>query len=98
MKTIDVIALLLVIIGGLNWGFVGLANYNFVDAIFGVNTTVTNVIYVLVGIAALWTLSILSRTITRRPIAATTRTAERTHIAKEEAPRETVPPSERVRQ
>ncbi len=47
------IALILVVIGGLNWGLVGLFNYNLVQAIFGTGT-VSSVIYVLVGLSALY--------------------------------------------
>ena len=56
MKAIDAIAMILLIIGGLNWGLVGLFNFNLVAAIFGANTTITNIIYILVGVAALWSL------------------------------------------
>ena len=50
---IDWLAMILVIIGGLNWGLVGLFNYNLVTAIFS-EGTVANVIYDLVGLAALY--------------------------------------------
>jgi uncharacterized membrane protein YuzA (DUF378 family) len=53
MKTLDLIAGILVIIGGLNWGLVGLFDFNLVDAIFGAGT-VANIVYILVGISALW--------------------------------------------
>ncbi len=51
---IDWIALILVIIGGLNWGLVGLMNINLVNAIFGSVEVVERLIYVLVGLSALW--------------------------------------------
>jgi uncharacterized membrane protein YuzA (DUF378 family) len=53
MKALEWIALILVIVGGLNWGLVGLLNYNLVTAIFG-DGTLTNIIYDLVGLAAIW--------------------------------------------
>lgn len=56
MKVAGSIALVLVIIGGLNWGLVGLFDYNLVDAIFGEGSTVARVVYSVVGVAALWTL------------------------------------------
>lgn len=56
MKAMDVIAMVLLIVGGLNWGLVGAFDFNLVAAIFGEDTTVTNVVYVLVGLAALWSL------------------------------------------
>jgi uncharacterized membrane protein YuzA (DUF378 family) len=51
--TLDWIAGILVIIGGLNWGLVGFFSWNFVEAIFGTGI-VTTIIYALVGISALW--------------------------------------------
>ena len=54
MKTLDMIAMILVLIGGLNWGLVGLFDWNLVDAIFGMMSVVSRIIYVLVGIAAIY--------------------------------------------
>lgn len=51
---LSLIALVLVIIGGLNWGLVGLFNFNLVTTIFGVGSMLTNAVYVLVGLAALY--------------------------------------------
>lgn len=60
---IDRIALLLAIIGGLNWGSVGLFRFDIVAWIFGGQTSiVARVIYTLVGLAALWCISLLFRT------------------------------------
>lgn len=56
MSTIDWIARVLLIIGGLNWGLVGVFRMNLVTAIFREGTTVSNVVYGLVGIAALYEL------------------------------------------
>ena len=52
MKAIHAIAFILVIIGGINWLLVGF-DYNLVDSIFGVGSTVAKVIYILVGISAI---------------------------------------------
>ncbi len=54
MKAPYVIALILIIIGGLNWGLVGVFNFNLVDAIFGKGAFLSRTVYTLVGIAALW--------------------------------------------
>ncbi len=51
-----VISKILVIVGGLNWGLVGLLDFNLVDSIFGVGSVASRVVYVLVGIAALLTI------------------------------------------
>jgi len=48
------IALILTVIGGLNWGLIGLINLNIVEAIFGVGSIITRVVYVIVGLAALY--------------------------------------------
>lgn len=56
MKVLNAIVLLLLIIGGLNWGLVGIANYDVVAAIFGPMTSLTKLIYDIVGIAALYQL------------------------------------------
>lgn len=53
MNALKVIALILVIIGGLNWGLVGLLDFDVVAAIFGEMSDVSRVIYVVVGLAAL---------------------------------------------
>jgi uncharacterized membrane protein YuzA (DUF378 family) len=53
-SVIDWIALVLVIIGGLNWGLVGIFQLDLVAKIFGSVTWLMNVVYILVGIAALW--------------------------------------------
>jgi hypothetical protein len=54
MNALDWIAWILVVVGGLNWGLVGVFNFNLVDAIFGAGSTGSSVVYVLVGIGALW--------------------------------------------
>jgi uncharacterized membrane protein YuzA (DUF378 family) len=54
MKHINLIAMLLVLIGGLNWGLVGLFNYNLVTSLLGDASMMTKVVYSLVGICALY--------------------------------------------
>ncbi len=57
MKTLNLIALILLIVGGLNWGLVGLAHFDLVAAIFGMKFGQTNMlssaVYILVGLAAI---------------------------------------------
>ena len=58
----DRIALVLAIIGGLNWGCVGLFRFDLVAYLFGGQTaTVSRVIYALVGLAAVWCITLLFR-------------------------------------
>lgn len=59
MKSVQIIALILTIIGAINWGLVGLFNYNLVDSLFGVRTITTRLIYDLVGFAGLINLRLL---------------------------------------
>lgn len=54
MKVVDVLAMVLVIIGGLNWGLVGLFDFDLVSTIFGVGTLLTRLVYCLVGLSALY--------------------------------------------
>ncbi len=49
-------ALVLLVIGGLNWLLVGAFNFDLVAAIFGEMSPVSRIVYVLVGLAAIWTL------------------------------------------
>ena len=52
--------LILMIIGGINWGLVGFFNYNLVSSIFGVKLEViSRIIYAVVGLAALYGISFL---------------------------------------
>ena len=58
MKTFDVIAAVLLVIGGLNWGLVAVAHFDLVAAIFGMKfgetSTLSSAVYLLVGLAALY--------------------------------------------
>jgi uncharacterized protein len=58
MKKIDIVSAALLIIGGLNWGLVAVANFDLVAAIFGLDfgqtNAVTRIIYGLVGLAAVY--------------------------------------------
>ncbi|HET7883277.1 MAG TPA: DUF378 domain-containing protein [Acetobacteraceae bacterium] len=61
MRALNTITLILIIIGGLNWGLVGIANFNLVGAIFG-GTGIDRVVYIIVGLSALSQLVPLGRT------------------------------------
>jgi len=61
MKTVKIIAIILVIIGGLNWGLVGLFNFDLVAAIFGAMSTISRIIYTLVGLSAVYLVLIFNR-------------------------------------
>ena len=58
----DKIALILAIVGGLNWGSIGIFRFDVVAALFGgQDSVVSRVIYTLVGLAALWCITLLFR-------------------------------------
>jgi len=54
MKMIDVVAAVLLIVGGLNWGLVGLFGFDLVATLFGSVPLIQNVVYALVGLAAIY--------------------------------------------
>ena len=59
MSTIDWIAYVLLVIGGLNWGLVGLFGFNIVEEISA--GTFATVVYVLVGLSALWSIYMMAK-------------------------------------
>ena len=61
MKTLDYIALILVVIGAINWGLIGFFSFDLVRAIFGNMTLVSRIVYALVGVSGLYALSFFGR-------------------------------------
>lgn len=59
MQTLQKICLGLTILGAINWGLVGLFNFNLVEAIFGVDALLTKVIYSFVGLAGIINIGLL---------------------------------------
>jgi uncharacterized membrane protein YuzA (DUF378 family) len=83
MRTTTLIAQILLIVGGLNWLLVGLLQFDLVAALFGGQTApVSRIVYVLVGLCAIWQLVRLSTFHGDRPVitktGTTTRTTDRT--------------------
>jgi len=62
MKPLNLITLILVIVGGLNWGLVGLLDLDLVAALFGAGSLLSRIVYILVGASALWQLVPLTQT------------------------------------
>ena len=60
MKALNILTLILVIVGGLNWGLVGLLNFDLVATIFGTGSVLARLVYILVGLSAVWQLWPLS--------------------------------------
>jgi uncharacterized membrane protein YuzA (DUF378 family) len=61
VNALDWIALALVIVGGLNWGLVGAFEFDLVAAIFGDMSALSRIVYVLVGLAAIYMLYFASK-------------------------------------
>lgn len=61
MKTLDIISLILVVIGAINWGLIGFFGFNLVDSLFGTMSSFSRIVYALVGIAGLYSLSFFGR-------------------------------------
>ena len=59
MQTLQKVALVITIIGAINWGFVGIFDLNLVDAIFGVGSALSRLIYTLVGLTGLINIGLL---------------------------------------
>ena len=54
MKNLDVLVAVLLVIGGLNWGLVGFANFDLVASIFGSGAFLSKIVYGLVGLSAIY--------------------------------------------
>ena len=61
MKFIDILALILILIGALNWGLIGFFSFDLVRVIFGNMSVLSRIIYALVGIAAIYGFSYFGR-------------------------------------
>ena len=59
MKVVDKIALVLIIIGAINWGLIALFNLDLVALLFGDMTIISRIVYGLVGLAGLWGIKLL---------------------------------------
>ncbi|WP_088071644.1 DUF378 domain-containing protein [Gottfriedia luciferensis] len=62
MKTLDLLALILIIVGGVNWLLVGLFKWDLVGGIFGgMDSVFARIVYILVGLAAIYSFKLLSK-------------------------------------
>ena len=62
MKNLNAVALLLIIVGGVNWLLVGLFQWDLVGGIFGgMDSIIARVVYILVGLAALYSISLFKK-------------------------------------
>lgn len=61
MKTLTWIALILVVVGGINWGLVGIFQYDVITTIFGQTTVIARAVFTLVGIAAIYSIVVFPK-------------------------------------
>lgn len=61
MKTLYTITLILIVIGGINWGLIGFFQFNLVDFLFGSFSILSRIIYALVGISSVYALSFFAK-------------------------------------
>jgi uncharacterized membrane protein YuzA (DUF378 family) len=61
LSALDWIASVLVIVGGLNWGLVGLFNFNLVELILGHFPILMRIVYILVGLSAVYMIIFMSK-------------------------------------
>lgn len=59
METLQKIALVVTIIGAINWLLIGIMDFNFVEALFDVDSMIARIIYIVIGVAGLINLGIL---------------------------------------
>jgi uncharacterized membrane protein YuzA (DUF378 family) len=61
MKVLDSIVLILVIIGAINWGLIGFFHFDLVAALFGSMSTLSKLIYIIVGIGGIYAISFFAK-------------------------------------
>lgn len=61
LNALDWIAIALVIVGGVNWGLVGLFGFDLVAFLFGMMTALSRIIYILVGLSALYMIALVPK-------------------------------------
>lgn len=67
MKALTTVALILVIVGALNWLLVGAFNFDLVAALFGSMSALSRIVYILVGLAGLYLIFVSPRMLGRTP-------------------------------
>lgn len=54
-KMVHMVAFALLVVGGLNWGLIGIFSIDLVQTVFGLGSSLTKIIYILIGISAVYT-------------------------------------------
>ena len=53
-NSVQTVAMILLVVGGLNWGLVGLFNFDLVATLFGAMSLIARIVYILVGVSAVY--------------------------------------------
>jgi uncharacterized membrane protein YuzA (DUF378 family) len=61
LSTLEWVSMILMIVGGINWGLIGLFSFDLVAALFGPMSAMSRIVYTLVGLAALYSIFTLTR-------------------------------------
>ena len=61
MKALNIVTLILIIIGGINWGLIGLFDWNLVHALFAFSLILEKIVYIVVGLSGLWQIMPLTK-------------------------------------
>ncbi|MEY7999121.1 DUF378 domain-containing protein [Clostridium sp. JNZ X4-2] len=61
MRTLDIISLILVVVGALNWGLIGFFRYDLIASLFGTMSSFTRILYALVGLGGLYALTFFGK-------------------------------------
>jgi len=59
MKYTTLLAVILLVVGGLNWGLIGLFQFNLVATLFGASSLISNIVYILVGVSAIYVAAVI---------------------------------------
>lgn len=59
MKALTLLALVLLVVGGLNWGLVGLFQFDLVATLLGAGSMLANIVYILVGLSAVYVAAVV---------------------------------------
>lgn len=62
-QVIEMASIILLLVGGLNWGLVGFFEWNFIDTVFGMGSSLSRIVYSLVGISALYRIAMWAKSV-----------------------------------
>ena len=60
---IEVASIILLLVGGLNWGLIGFFEWNFIDTVFGMGSSLSRIVYSLVGLSSLYRIAMWAKSV-----------------------------------